>query len=140
MEDFIKFEEVWNDTDCIELSVTCSSEVITASTNIYVCNELIDNLSELIKQLITGQSREIYWQNHQKCDVGVPCVSFRIFADKIGHVKIEVYMELDDGGKLNEHNCCFYINSELGLLEAFCKKLPKLKQRNIGTCIVLNEV
>ena len=59
--------------------------------------------------------------------------------DRLGHILIEVYMELDDGGSYSTHNCCFYLNTEMGLLERFCNKLPKLKQEPLGIEVILNE-
>ena len=58
--------------------------------------------------------------------------------DKLGHLLVEVYMELDDGGKLSIHNCCFYINTEVGLLTEFCERLPRLKKGSLEATVVLN--
>lgn len=48
-------------------------------------------------------------------------------------------MELDDGGSYSSHNCCFYLNTEIGLLEKFCEKIPTLKQNLLGIKVVLND-
>lgn len=48
-------------------------------------------------------------------------------------------MELDDGGEFSDHNCCFYINTEYGLLQLFRDQLPKLKQPELFSVVRLNE-
>ena len=47
--------------------------------------------------------------------------------------------QVNDGGSYSSHNCCFYINTEIGLLEKFCKKLPTLKRELLGIKVVLND-
>ena len=58
--------------------------------------------------------------------------------DKRGHIQIEVYMELQDGGSFAEHHCCFYVNTEIGMLMEFGKNLQKIKQPILGRKIRLN--
>ena len=55
-----------------------------------------------------------------------------------GHIGIEVFAELDDGGNYTEHNCCFFINTEYGLLMNFCERLFRLKNSPAGYEIQLN--
>lgn len=118
----------------------CSSYIIIASTKIYVTYSLIDDLVHPIKQFISGQVIETYWSNEEKGDFSTTCISFRFLPkDKLGHIFIEVYMELDDGGDYSNHNCVFYLNTEIGLLERFFERLPKLKQKSSGIKLTLNE-
>ena len=42
-----------------------------------------------------------------------------------GHVKIEVDVEIADN-ETRSHRCCFFVNSELGLVEQLGKSLEKL--------------
>ena len=78
--------------------------------------------------------------NGKKGDDSTACITFEfIHKDKLGHILIEVYMELDDGGNYSSHNCCFYLNTEIGLLEKFCQKLPTLKRELLGIEVVLND-
>lgn len=58
--------------------------------------------------------------------------------DRQGHFIIEVFAELQDGGEYEKHNCCFYVNTEYGLLMNFCNRLERIKQRKIGYIIELN--
>ena len=53
---------------------------------------------------------------------------------------VEVFAELDDGGDYAKHNCCFFVNTEYGLLMEFCSKLAELKINPVGCEIQLNHV
>lgn len=44
MKDNIIFRKTWQDDDVIELTVVCSSPIITATSEIYVSDSLIDEL------------------------------------------------------------------------------------------------
>lgn len=141
MEDNIFIQKLWYDDELAQLSIVCSSSVITASAKIYVTDFLIDDLTYQIRQFINGHVFESCWANEERGSSSTTCVSLRfIHKDKLGHVLIEVYMELDDGGDYSNHNCCFYLNTEMGLLENFCIQLPKLKQKISGTKLILNSV
>lgn len=66
-------------------------------------------------------------------------MSFRFFRkDTLGHIVIEVFMELDDGGNYTQHHCCFYVGTEVGLLLNFCESLKQLKKESAGYEIQLN--
>ena len=140
MIDYIDIEKIWYDNELIQLKIVCSSTVITAAAKVYVSDALIDNLIYQIKQFLDGQIEEGFWANEEKGDGSSACVSLRfLHKDRLGHVLIEVYMELDDGGGYSRHNCCFYLNTELGLLTTFYEKLPQLKRKLSGIKIVLND-
>ena len=99
MKDNIIFRKIWQDDDVIELTVECSSPIITATSE----------------------------------------VSFRFFReDALGHIAIEVFAELDDGGDYSKHNCCFFVRTEYGLLMNFCDHLDQLKNGSVGCEIRLN--
>jgi len=140
MNDYIEIERIWQDIDFFEIKITCISDSITATTKVYTTDENFDDLSDIIESFIHDNNNECYWENGEKGDDTTACVSLRFYKeDKLGHIKIEVYMELDDGGKFSKHNCCFYINTELGLLLEFHKNLFKIKTRKLGEKIVLNQ-
>ena len=140
MSDYIKIQKIWYDNELIQINVVCSSKVITATTDIYVADDLIDDLIYQIKRFLNGEVAESYWANEEKGDYSTACVSFRfLHKDKLGHILIEVYMELDDGGKYSDHNCCFYLNTEIGLLESFCERLSRLKQKASNVSLILND-
>ena len=139
MKDNIIFSKIWQDDDVIELKVICSSSVATITSKIYVSDPLIDELICQIKQFLHGNNDECLWANEDKGNDSTACVSLRFFTkDKLGHIVIEVFAELDDGGNYTEHNCCFYVSTEYGLLMSFCESLVQLKKNPIGYEIQLN--
>ncbi len=139
LEDYMTVQKLWYDNELAQLEIVCSSAIITASAKIYVNDALIDDLIHQIEQFINGEAEEGYWENEEKGDHSTTCVSLRFLSkDKLGHVFVEVYMELDDGGDYSRHNCCFYLNTEIGLLEQFCRKLSLLKQKTSDVQICLN--
>lgn len=138
--DRIEIEKLWFDDELAQLSVVCSSSVITASTKIYVNDALVDELIYQTERFLSGKAKESEWANEERGDHTPPCVSFRFCShDMLGHILVEVYMELDDGGEYNSHNCCFYIQTEIGQLERFCKSLPHLKRKEPNIRVVLND-
>lgn len=52
-------------------------------------------------------------------------------ADWSGHVKIEVDVEIADNDT-RDHRCCFYVNSELGLIEQLGMSLKDLITEQVG--------
>ncbi len=139
MEDNIVLKKIWQDNDAIELRVVCSSPVITITSKIYVSESLIDELICQIKQFLDGNNEEGLWANEDKGTDSTACVSLRFFRkDKLGHIVIEVFAELDDGGDYAEHNCCFFVGTEYGLLMNFCGSLFHLKNAPVGYEIQLN--
>ncbi len=140
MCDYIKMQKLWQDNELMQLKVQCLSTVITAVTKIYVSDSLIDDLFYQITQFLNGIVKESYWANETKGNDSTACVSFRfINKDKLGHILIEVFMELDDGGDYSNHNCCFFVNTETGLLEKFKNQLIQLKRQQSGFEVVLNK-
>lgn len=139
MEDNIVFKKIWQCDGAIELKVNFSSSVVTVTSNIYVSNSLIDKLIFQIKQFLNGNIEEGLWENEDRGNASTACVSLRFFRkDKLGHIIIEVFAELDDGGNYAEHNCCFFVSTEEGLLMNFCENLAKLKINPVGYVIQLN--
>ena len=54
MKDNIIFRKIWQDDDVIELTVECSSPIITATSEIYVSDSLIDELISEITKFLNG--------------------------------------------------------------------------------------
>ena len=139
MKDNIIFSKIWEDDDIIELKVVCSSSVAVITSRIYVSDSLIDELICQIKQFLGGNIEEGLWANEDKGNDSTACVSLRFFRkDKLGHIIIEVFAELDDGGNYTEHNCCFFVGTEYGLLMDFCERLAYLKNFPVGYEVQLN--
>lgn len=140
MKDNIIFSKIWEDDGLIQLKAVCSSSVATITTEIYVDDDLIDELIFQIKQFLNGNIEESLWANEEKGDNSTACLSLRFFnKDKLGHINIEVYAELADGGNYSEHNCCFFVETEYGLLMNFSEHLDRLKNRPVGFEVHLND-
>lgn len=140
MSDYLTFLKIWQDEFFFQIKITCSSKVITVSNEIYSSNQYIDDLYNKLKIFLNEKVTEILWENGTRGNHSTACVSLRfLHKDKLGHILIEVFMELDDGGDYSSHNCCFYLNTEIGLLERFCEKLPQLKQESLGIKVILND-
>lgn len=140
MNDNIILKKIWQDNELMQLKVICSSSVVTTSSKIFVSDSLLDELIHQINLFLDGRVEEGLWANEDRGNSTTACVSLRIIKkDKLGHVLVEVFVELDDGGDYTKHNCCFYINTELGLLMNFCNGLSQLKKNVAGFEIQLNE-
>ena len=139
MNDNIEFKRIWQDTDFYKLWMCFSNDKISVKTELYTTDSKIDDLYDKIDSLIQNQVTEIFWQNGEKGNDTVPCVSMDMQKDKHGHVLIELYVEIDDGGELSKHNCCFYLSTDLMSLCNFNRRLLRIKERKLGTYIQLAE-
>lgn len=139
MNDNIIFRKMWQDNELMQLKVVCSSSIATIVSKIYVSDSLIDDLIINIKQFLDGYVEENLWANEDRGNDSTACLALHFLKkDKLGHILIEVFAELDDGGSYTEHNCCFFINTEYGLLMNFCKKLEQIKESGVDYEIQLN--
>lgn len=127
-KDNIIIRKIWQDSELAQLEVTCTSSVATAITKIYVSDELIDELICKISAFLDGCCEESEWANESRGNFSTACVCFHLIKkDKLGHILIEVFAELEDGGDYAKHNSCFFVNTEYGCLRRFCSALPFLK-------------
>ena len=139
MGDYMTIQKIWLDADFAQFAVECSSEVITARGKIYATDAMIDQLTFQLRQFLQGQVREVTWANEEKGMGSTPCLHLRFFPkDALGHIGVEVYLELEDGGDYSSHNCCFYLSTEMGLLDTFCNQLPLLRQKALPVTVTLN--
>lgn len=139
MTDNIVFCKLWQEDDLMELQTVCSSAVITVASKIYVSVSAIDELMLQIAQFLKKGKEEASWQSGERGNASAACLSLRfIRKDGQGHIAIEVFAELDDGGSHAEHNCCFFVGTEYGLLMNFCRNLVQLKEKPTGCAIRLN--
>lgn len=76
MKDNIIFRKIWQDDDVMELTVECSSPIITATSEIYVSDSLIDELISEITRFRNG-NKEGFWANEER---GRRFYSVRIFS------------------------------------------------------------
>lgn len=138
MVDYIIIEKVWADTDLIELALECKSSYVCAKNKYYTCKENIHKLIYDIDKFLLDSKKEFLWENGQKGDKSTAYFSLNFSHKDInGHVLIEIYMEIDDGGSFEKHNCCFFVNTEIGQLDFFLKDLSKLFIEDMGVKVVL---
>ena len=139
MTDDLLITRCWQDLEFFEIEIECKTEFIIARGKIYTTDSLIDDLYNKIEEFLSGDTNNTYWQNGTRGDITTPCVTFQfLHKDKAGHVLIEVFMEIDDGGTLCTHNCCFFVNTEIGLLYQFKENLLKLKNPHLGIQVSLS--
>jgi hypothetical protein len=136
----IIFEKLEQYDSFMEVEVTGISKFACVNTRVYIADEHLSVLASLVQQFCYDTSSHFYWENGEKGDRTTTSVSLEfVHKDTLGHIVVELYMELDDGGSLNKHNCCFYVETELGLLERFGQRLGVLKHQHNGERIALDE-
>jgi hypothetical protein len=121
---FIEFERIWQDEDFFELRIEVHANNVSVSMNTYVSDKQIDELSNMINQFIGLKIQEFIWETGKKGNKSTPDFLMK---------------EIDDGGKLEEHNCCFFIDDiEAAQLEKFGSRILKLKNNELCTCVNTN--
>ena len=138
--DNIIIKRFWQDVDFFQIDIVCKSEYITAHGKVYTSDALIDELYSAIDSFLAKNESTVCWNNGPLGNLMTPNMSFVFsYKDNLGHIQIEVFMEIDDGKTASYHNCCFYVNTEMGLLYQFKENLLKLKTPQLGIQISLNE-
>lgn len=139
--DNITIERVWEDADFFEIEVSAQSELVRANVKSYTTVEAINELASRLVAFPKSHDDRYLWENGTKGDTSTPYVSLEFWCeDKLGHIVVEVYMELDDGASYSKHNCCFFVRTETGLLNHFGKVILSLNERGIGKKIALNQL
>ena len=122
----IIIKKIWQDNDCFEASFSCSADNISATTNVYSTQESIEILCNGIRNFCNSEITTFKWLSGDIGDDTTASVSLLFLReDGAGHITIEVFMEIDDGAPFSIHNCCFYVQTELGLLLSFLEKLER---------------
>ena len=139
MADYIHFLKVRTEKEVMELHITASNSVITASAKIYVDRSMLEDLQEQIHAFLSEPDLAAYWENDVPGIGGPPCVTLNLLPqDNSGHVLAEIYMELNDGGSFMEHNCRFYVLTDRLQLEQFSRGIPEFCSGTSGSRLVLN--
>ena len=139
MNDNIIITRLWQDVDFFQIEIECKTELIVVRGRVYTTYILIDDLYDKIGTFLSGNVNSICWQSGTKGDLTTPCLMLKfLHKDQLGHILIEIFMEIDDGGQPSTHNCCFYLNTEIGLLYQFRENLLNLKTPKLGISILLN--
>lgn len=140
MSDYISIKKVWQDIDLIKITFECKTKHIYVNNDYYTCFENIDNLLQGLNCFLFGHQSQFFWENGERGNNSVSCFSLNFsYKDSCGHILIEVFMEIDDGGSLEKHNCCFFVSVEFGQLSEFYNKLHNFRESVAGTTIVLGK-
>ena len=138
--DILSIELVWKDADCFEIEIIAQSELIKARVKSYTTAILINELASHLEHFSPKGDDRYIWENGTRGDNSTPFVSLEFWCeDKFGHVIIEVYMEIDDGASVDEHNCCFFVKTDIGLLNSFGQSLLTLSKQRISEKISLKK-
>lgn len=138
--DKISIQKIWSDADFFEIEVYAQSELICSKVNSYTTAAAINELALHLISFPENSHDKYIWKNGIKGDESTPFISLEFWCkDELGHIVVEVYMEIDDGAPYSRHNCCYFINTEVGLLNRFGNGLLSLNNAEVGKKITLNE-
>lgn len=137
--DNIKIEKNWEDSNLLEIKVSAKSEYISIYQLCYIQNEDLKAIGNTIKEFSFNFTHNCYVEFGKMIGDFTPAFSLDFLpADNTGKVAIEVNMEIDDNDE-RKHRCCFYVESEIGLIEKFGNDLIEMAiQDNIKDEINLN--
>ena len=136
--DNIIMRSIWRDVDLHEVNIFCKNKHISVSTRVYLSSSSIEEFTSQLIMFLQRKKTSLFWKSGEFGNDFTP--SNRLSAQKLeptGHVQLEDFLELDYAGYLGTHNCCFYNNTEYGLLYAFAEKLYQIKGIKTGTEIAL---
>ena len=138
MSDFLAFQIKQQDTDVIHLGITGHTHLIHAITSISVSKQTLLELQEEIKDFLSEQNLEVYWESDIPGLGATPCITLRLIPGSTPQeVLAEFYMELDDGTDFSRHTCCFYVHTTRPLLRNFSRSIPSLAESNSGEQLTL---
>ena len=136
----LSIERIWEDTGFFEIEVFAQSKLASGRIKTYIPNGGLDDLALVLVSFPKNFSSRYFWEAGGKGEDPGPYVSFEFWCeDKLGHIIIEIYMDINDGA-VSKHNCCFYIKTEAGFLNKFGTSLPLLNECGIGKKITLHQM
>lgn len=97
MADNLIITRLWQDIEFFQIEIECKTELIAVRGKVYTTDDLIDDLCNKIEAFLSGHMDATCWQNGTRGDTTTPCTALRFSRkDELGHVLIEVFMEIDD--------------------------------------------
>ncbi len=137
MDDII-LEKILHDGNLIELNIVAESELVKARQSCYIDSAKLGEYSAKLQSFVLNSEPEVYVQFGEKEGNHTPAFSMKVIrADRCGHVKVEMDVEVEDNDT-RAHRCCFYVNSDIGAIEHFGMEIGKLESMPIGEVISLN--
>lgn len=135
--DNLVFEKVWQDESLIELKISAKSEFVSAFQSCYIQDARLEEIADKICDFVENYNEACYLEFGKKEGNYTPAFSMCLLpADMSGHVKIEVDIEIADND-MRSHRCCFYVKSELGLIEQLGIALKELSKGQEGNKVSL---
>ena len=135
--DNLIFEKVWQDESLIELKISAESEFVSAFQSCYIQDTRLEEIADKICDFAENYNEACYLEFGKKEGNYTPAFSMCMLpADMSGHVKIEVDIEIADND-MRSHRCCFYVKSELGLIEQLGIALKELLKGQEGNKVSL---
>lgn len=130
--DNIIFEKIWQDDNLIELKISANSEFASAYQNCYIQDKKLEDIAEAILSFVGNNTEACYLEFGKKEGNYTPAFSMCMLpVDIFGHIKIEVDIEIADNDT-RSHRCCFYVKSELGLIERLGRNIRKMTNESNG--------
>lgn len=131
--DNLIFEKTWQDESLIELKISAESEFVSAFQSCYIQDSRLEEITDKICDFVENYNEACYLEFGKKEGNYTPAFSMCMLpADMSGHVKIEVDIEIADND-MRSHRCCFYVKSELGLIEQLGIALKELLKGQEGS-------
>lgn len=138
MADCLRLTRIWQNAQLFEMDVVCQTACIMAHQRVYTTNAKIEELENMLSAFLSEAIKEAGWRSGTKGENSTACLSFRFCrADQQGNILAEVFLEMNDGGPLCAHHCCFCLRTEKTLLNAFLRGLKALRRPVLGTRVVL---
>lgn len=126
----IKIIKNWEDDGLLELKVEAISEYVSINQLCYIQDTDLAENGIKIKEFSHSFDIPCYVEFGKKVGNYTPAFSLEFFpSGKNGKIKIEVDMEIADNEE-RKHRCCFYVNSEIGLVEQFGVALIQIATQN----------
>ncbi|MBD5516829.1 MAG: hypothetical protein HDR06_19910 [Lachnospiraceae bacterium] len=136
--DNIIFKKIWQDDNLIELEISANCEFASAYQNCYVEDKALLKISKRIQKYIDNCNESCYLEFGKKEGNYTPAFSMCILpVDTSGHMQVEVDIKIADNDT-RSHRCCFYVKSELGLIERLGISLKNLVTALEGETVLLN--
>lgn len=135
--DNIIFEKIWQDDNLIELKISASCEFASAYQSCYIQDKKLEEIADKICNFSENFDEACYLEFGKKEGNYTPAFSMCMLpADMSGYVRIEVDIEIADNDT-RSHRCCFYVKSELGLIEQLGMSLKGLILEQAGSEVAL---
>ena len=129
----LSFEKIWEDDEVYGIELIAESEFVKIKTKTYTYPEKIKELAEILLSYPQKKNDCFLWENGIKGDGYTPYFSLEFKCNEYGHVEIEIYSEIEDGGLSKNHNCFFSVRSEIGLINKFGKSVLNMNSGGTGT-------